>query len=186
MRVMDLEWDALTLQRPDRLLDSKRAIARAEEKRVGVDDFEALQMRRRMVRELRAERHGDSCSRGQRRRAQRETPEQLEHRREVMRQAWQRGVFSGRVQWCRHRTPQKVRKAVALRAEGATWQTIASRFGITQYTAMRWCGWTRKPEPTNRRPITVGGVTYPSQREAARRTGLDRGTIRRLAAREAT
>lgn len=180
------DWQGHESLRPDQLLAQKQSIETAEKQRVAFREdgaFEAYMMQRRIARELAEERRSDNCSVAQRRRHAHETAEQREARSRAMRAAWERGCFADRVQWCKHRTPTKTNRAINLRAAGATWKEIADRLGVTQYTAMRWCGWERPAEPTNRKPVTIDGVTYESQREAARALGVDRAWIRRQVAR---
>lgn len=192
MRVNPDEWDAFARERQDHLLDRKRMAAAAtdanaqpvgrlvrgeyREQRGWAPDWKLQQL---MLKEARQEEFSDMRRREMAVRVQR-----LDWAGKMsaqMKQAWAAGKFATRKQAYLKRTDARVARAQRLRGQGWTYQQIGDAIGITVYTAMKWLGWTRKPEPTNRHPVTFEGVTYPSIREAARVTGRTREIIRKRA-----
>lgn len=106
-------------------------------------------------------------------------PEIRAARAAAMRKAWADGKFSERVAGNARRTPALVACAKRMRDGGLTYRQIATALGISVYSAWHWCGAPRNPEATNRCPITIGGITYPSLREAERATGVSRWRLRK-------
>jgi hypothetical protein len=106
-------------------------------------DLTTLLERKRAARELAAERHADACSRGQKRRNQRHGEQAAKSFR--MRQAWRRGAFAARVVGSSKATPEKLERAMRLRAAGWFFYQIAAQLDCSTYTAARWCGWKRVP-----------------------------------------
>jgi hypothetical protein len=171
----DVEWDALESERQDGLLDAKRGLEALDRQRAGWEPD--WQLRVAMMREAREEAFGEACRRAQLERASR--PGESEARAERMRSAWARGAFAGRRKRCPKMTPDAVRKARRLREQGRTLAEVGQMVGVAPYTVAKWLGWQRKAEPTNRRPIVVGGIAYPSLREAERATGISRWRLSR-------
>jgi hypothetical protein len=162
----DVEWDALDHQRPDALVDSKRNLEALDQQRVGWEPDWKLRLV--MLREQREEEEHE------RRVAYSNQPWVREKRSAVMKSAWARGAFAERKRGYAKRTDAKVAIANAMKSNGHTYAEIASALDVTPYTVGKWLGWERKPEATNRKPITIEGVTYPSQRAAERATGIPR------------
>lgn len=186
MRVNPDEWDAFSRERQDHLLDRKRVAAGATDANaqpVGIlvrgDAQEQggwtpdWKLQVLMLREAREEEDSE------RRRVAHSRPEVRAAHSIAAKKAWAAGAWATRKQGYAKRTDARVARAQRLREQGWSYQQIGDAIGITPYTAAKWLGWTRKPEPTNRHPVTFEGVTYPSIREAARATGYARETIRR-------
>lgn len=189
MRLNTNEWDSLSMERQDHLVDRKRkteAGTDANAEPVGrlirggarqQGEWEPdWKLKLLMLRERREEQESD-----RRRAALARDPNLSEKRSEIMRQAWQAGKFQTRKQAYLKKTPARVERARRLRNQGWTYQEIGEAIGITCYTAMRWLGWTRPAKGESKRchPVTFQGVSYPSLREAERQTGVPRHTIQR-------
>jgi len=173
MRVNNLaRWDALDTNRPDHLLETKRRAEAEIGERVGWEPDWKLQLI--MLREKREEEAADS-----RRAALARDPDYGAKRSAVMRANWQAGKFANRKQAYLKKTPERVERARRLRDQGWGYAEIGAAIGITAYTAMRWLGWIRKEQPTNRYPVTYEGITYPSLREAERQTGVARHRLKK-------
>ena len=174
-RVSDVDWDSLDPVRQDAALDASRSIQRAESERVGA--CQDWRLRVAQIREAREERESERARKAAKTRLAQ--PGDRERRSEWMRKAWSEGKFSNRKAGCSKRTEWRVAKARSMRESGMTYSAVGEKLGVSVYTAMRWCGWSRKPVATNRKPVTIDGVEYPSRRSASRATGLDRDTIKR-------
>jgi hypothetical protein len=174
-KVNDLDWDGQKGERADVLLDSKRTLVALDSERIGHDDDWRLRVA--MLREEREERESERARKAAATRLAK--PGELALRSELMRRAWQAGKFEKRRQGYAKRTEKLVKRARELRADGQTYEQIGNALEVTAYTAAKWLGWERKPEPTNRRPAIVDGVRYASIREAERQTGISRWVIAR-------
>lgn len=171
---VDADWAAFQAPRQDRALDEKRRLVELDRQRAGYDDDWRLRVA--MLREKREQEASEIAL------ARANAPGARERYSRVMKKAWADGKFANRKERiCAKKTARKVRAALAMREAGLTYSAIAERLGVTDYTAARWCGWERKPAPTNRVPVEVNGVRYASQREAHRATGIARGRLRKLA-----
>lgn len=174
MRVInDIEWQALNTPRQDTLVDHKRALEKADSERIGYDPDWKLKLV--MLREQRE----DEANAGKA--AYAASPEGRAQRSELLRKAWAAGKFSGRKQAYLKKTWKAVERAKRLRADGLTLQQVGDALGVTPYTVMRWLGWERSAEPTNRKKVIVDGVEYPSLREAERATGVSRWMLSKRA-----
>lgn len=188
MRLNPDEWDSLSRERQDQLVDRKRLVE-------SITDASAVPVGRLVKSEfgspgewepdwklkilmLKEERQEEDSGR---RRIANNRPEVRAARSAAAKNAWAEGKWANRkVGYSKH-TAARVERAKRLRSEGWTYQQIGDAIGVTAYTAAKWLGWTRKTEPTNRYPVTFKGVTYPSLREAARQTGYSRATIKQRA-----
>jgi hypothetical protein len=169
-KTLDFEWDSCRPERADSLFDAKRALENFDAQRVGWEPDWKL----RLVM-LREQREQEVCDR---RSEMANRPEIRALRSRAMKVAWEAGRFSSRAdRTCPKRTPERVQCARQMRAAGHTYAEIAQRLAVTQYTVMKWLGWTRPAEPTNRTRVEVNGVEYPSLREAERRTGMSRWVL---------
>lgn len=189
MRLNTNEWDSLSTERQDHLVDRKRVVesltdagavpvgrlVRSEARTLGEWEPE-WKLKLIMLRERRQEAESDS-----RRAALARDPNLGAKRSAIMRRAWEAGKFQQRKQAYLKKTSARVDRARRLRAHGWTYQEIGNAIGITAYTAMRWLGWTRpaKGESKRSHPVAFQGVHYPSLREAERQTGVPRHTIQR-------
>ena len=173
MRLNPEDWDALSRERADHLIDRKRVAETAIGERVGWEPDWKLKLL--MLKERRQQEATDA-----RQKALARDPEYREKRAAIMRSAWSAGKFAGRKQAYLKKTTPRVERAKRLRAQGWTYQEIGEAIGITAYTAMRWLGWTRPPKGESKRshPVTLNGVVYASEREASRETGVPRHRIR--------
>lgn len=166
----DLDWDGQHGERADVLLGSKRALVELDSGRIGHDDDWRLRVA--VLREAREEAESE---RGRKAAATRlKKPGELARMSEQMRKAWQAGKFERRRQGYAKRTDKLVKRAKQLRADGQTYEQIGAALEVTAYTAAKWLGWERKQEPTNRKPVTINSITYPSLHEAERQTGISR------------
>lgn len=169
-KVNDLDWDGQKGERADMLLESKRTLVALDSERIGHDDDWRLRVA--MLREAREEAESE---RGRKAAATRlKKPGESERLSGLMRKAWEAGKFERRRQGYAKRTEKLVKRARELRADGQTYEQIGNALGVTAFTAAKWLGWVRKPEPTNRRPVAINGITYPSLHEAERQTGISR------------
>ena len=186
MRLNPDDWDSLSRERPDHLVDRKRLaesttdahaapvgrLVRGESRSQEWEPDWKLKLV--MLREQREEAVSESKREAYNR------PEIRAQRSALLKQAWEAGKFATRKQAYLKKTDALVRRAQRLRAQGWTYDKIGEAIGITAYTAMRWLGWTRPPKGESKRshPVTVGGVEYPSERQASRETGIPRHRIR--------
>jgi hypothetical protein len=167
----DVEWDTLDNQRPDALVESKRALEHLDSQRVGWEPDWKLRVA--MLREAREEHNSEIA----RKRA--EDPEYRRAVSEGLKSAWARGAFAERKQAYRKRTDRKVRVAKELKSDGLTYAQIAAALDVTPYTVGKWLGWERKGYDGRGKPITIEGVTYESLRAAERATGIPRHRLQK-------
>lgn len=176
MRAHDVEWDALEGQRPDALLARRQELDELERQRVGWEPDWKLRVV--MLREEREQRASDVASERERQKML-ANPDYRDRLVRLTRANWANGAYANRPVRYAKRTDKRVATAREMRAEGYTLAQIGVALDVTASTVNKWLGWQRKPEPTNRCPVVLDGVTYESQRAAARATGRDRGYIRR-------
>jgi len=176
----DVEWDALHLQRPDALVQSKRQLEALDAQRVGWEPDWKLRVV--MLREAREQAQSDAARERELRKMAAD-PDYRGKKSRYMKAAWQRGAFADRVVGCSKRTDERVALARRLREQDLTYVQIGEALGVSAYTAAKWLGWKRSERPKNRCPVVLHGVQYESQRACARETGLNRWYIQRNAVR---
>lgn len=190
MRVNPDNWDALSRERQDYLLDRKRILeaspdagavpvgrlVRGDAKSFGEWEPD-WKLKLVMLREQREQAEYD------RRSKLLSTPENRAKRSAVTRRNWERGIYDNRNQWCRHRTPEKIRRARRLKGEGWTIKEIAHQLGCSGYAVAQWLGWKRGVSRVRApQPVVFQGVHYRSLAAAERDTGVARHTIKKRTA----